>query len=286
MGAACGVFFGQLLYASGVYAVSAAQHHASGQRVPTPKMLLMGLEHAGLLASAAFCSGSCWQPVANLMQGARAAHASAGGHLRTRPTVKRAAAAPGQRCARARAARRAARPDTAAPRVLTPFRPSCARAGAAAPVSADPNTLFLIVLLGLWAIEGCIFFLALHAFRFLYADVVRLEGIESAFSRSSLIYDATLALSIGGAAGFFFATNGSYATNVLTRAFGVMPWTGPWEAALMGGGSNASGFIFAQAVQNVLFPANSSWADSRKKGQQQLKYTEGEVLLPYRTPFG
>jgi hypothetical protein len=65
-----------------------------------------------------------------------------------------------------------------------------------------------------------------------------------------------------------------------------MPWTGPWDAAFYGGASNATGFIFAQSLQNVLLPANASWADTRKKGQQQLRYTEGEVLLPYRTPYG
>jgi hypothetical protein len=56
-----------------VYAVSAAQHRYRGQPVPTPRTLLMGLEVAILLAMAAFCSGTCWQPVANLMQGACAA---------------------------------------------------------------------------------------------------------------------------------------------------------------------------------------------------------------------
>ena len=139
---------------------------------------------------------------------------------------------------------------------------------------------------GLWVIQGCIFFVALHTARFLFAEGLGLDAVEAALSRSSAIYDSTLALSIGGAAAFFFATNGSYATNILTRAFGVMPWTGAWTAACYGGGSNALGFIVAQAIQNLLFPANTSWADSRKKGQQQLRYTEEEVLLPYRTPFG
>ncbi len=74
------MFFGQLLYASGVYAVSAAQHRYRGQPVPTPRTLLMGLEVAILLAMAAFCSGSCWQPVANLMQGACAAAPCAFAH--------------------------------------------------------------------------------------------------------------------------------------------------------------------------------------------------------------
>ncbi len=134
--------------------------------------------------------------------------------------------------------------------------------------------------------QGCIFFVALHSVRLLFSKLFRFEAVEGALQRSSLIYDATLACSIGGAAGFFFATNGSYATNALTRAFGVMPWTGVWNAAFYGGASNASGFVFAQALQNVVLPANSSWADARKKGQQQLKYTEGEVLLPYRTPYG
>jgi hypothetical protein len=153
-------------------------------------------------------------------------------------------------------------------------------------VSTNPNVLFAIVASGLWVIEACIFFLALHTARFLLSAVVRMDAVEGCLKQSTLMYDATLAVSIGGAAGFFFATNGSYATNVLTRAFGVMPWTGVWAAAFYGGGSNATGFLFAQALQNVLLPANSSWADARKKGQQQLKYTESEVLLPYRTPYG
>lgn len=77
LGAAIGVFCGQLLYASAVYGVSAAQHHIAGQRVPTAKTLLMGLEHAALLAAAAFVAGTFWQPVANMMQGASHSHARA-----------------------------------------------------------------------------------------------------------------------------------------------------------------------------------------------------------------
>ena len=122
--------------------------------------------------------------------------------------------------------------------------------------------------------------------RFSFHSALHLDAVEAAFLSTTLIYDATLAMSIGGAAGFFFATNGSYATNALTRAFGVMPWTGPWNAAFYGGASNATGFLFAQALQNALMPVNNSWADARKKGKQQLKYTENEVLLPYRTPYG
>jgi hypothetical protein len=65
-----------------------------------------------------------------------------------------------------------------------------------------------------------------------------------------------------------------------------MPWTGPWTASFYGGASSATGFLVAQALQNALFPVNTSWADSRKKGHQQLKYTEEEILLPYRAPYG
>ena len=225
-GAFLGVFLGQLAYASGVYGVSVLQHRAAGQRVPTPKTLVMGVEFSLLIATAAFFSGFFWQPIANLMM------------------------------------------------VI------------AAPVSAAPNLLFAIVVTGLWVLEAIVFFVALHSARHAFSTLFRFEAVEAALQHSTLIYDSTLALSVGGATGFFFATNGSYAANVLTRAFGVMPWTGPWLAAMYGGGSSTTGFLFAQALQNAFFPANSSWADSRKKGQQQLKYTEEEILLPYRAPYG
>ncbi len=209
-----------------MYGVSVLQHRQAKQPVPTPKTLLMGLEFAALLATAAFFSGFFWQPIANMMQ------------------------------------------------LLC------------APVSASPNLLFAMVVTGLWVLEAIVFFVALHTARHAFSTLLRFQAVEAALQHSTLIYDATLALSVGGATGFFFATNGSYATNALTRAYGVMPWTGPWTGSFYGGASSATGFLFAQALQNAAFPANSSWADSRKKGQQQLKYTEEEILLPYRAPYG
>lgn len=211
----------------------------------------MGLEFAALVSAASFFTGFFWQPVANLMQ------------------------------------------------------------ALAAPVSTSPNLLFAIVVTGLWLLEAVVFFVALHSARFVFASVLHFEAIEAAMLQNTLLYDSTLALSVGGATGFFFVTNGSYATNALTRAFGVMPWTGPWTASCYGGASSVTGFLFAQALQNALFPANRTWADSRKKGcaplsaktraarlrcsllfacsacrQQQLSYTEEEILLPYRAPYG
>lgn len=79
-GAAFGVFTGQLLYASGVYAYSALVARATHSAVPTPKTLLMGLEIAALLSAAAFAAGFAWQPVVHMLVGASAdAHHAAAG---------------------------------------------------------------------------------------------------------------------------------------------------------------------------------------------------------------
>ena len=159
-------------------------------------------------------------------------------------------------------------------------------AGAVAPLSTNANLLFMLVLLGTWVLQGCIFLCGLQLSRFLMATLLRFEAIEGPMSTTTLVYDCTLSMSIGAAGGFFFSTDAGYASNPLTRAFGVEPWTNPFAASVFAGSSMVVGFIFAQSLQNALFPANTTWADSRKMGKQQLKYTSSEVLLPYRTPYG
>ena len=225
LGAALAVFVGQLSYASGVYALSAASARARGDVVPTAKTLLMGLEFAALISAAAFLAGFTWEPVVNAL------------------------------------------------------------IAGCATVSASANVVFLLVLLSTWLVQGAVFFVGLHGARFVMATLLRFEAIEAPLSTDTLVYDFTLSLSIGSASGFFVATD-AFANNALTRAFGVQPWTGPWTASARGGASMVVGFLLAQGVQNAVFPANTTWADVRKKGKQQLRYTEEEVLLPYRTPYG
>ena len=152
-------------------------------------------------------------------------------------------------------------------------------------MTASANGVFLLVLLSTWLVQGTVFFLGLHGARFVMATLLRFEAIEAPLSTDTLVYDFSLALSIGSASGFFVATD-PFANNALTRAFGVEPTTGPWTASARGGASMVVGFLLAQGVQNAVFPANTTWADVRKKGKQQLRYTEEEVLLPYRTPYG
>lgn len=253
VGAFTGVFLGQLLYASAVWAVAALSHAWQGNAIPTPRTLLFGLEFSVLLAAAAFVSGACWQPVVNLWVFVY------GGPVTTPPG----------------------------------------------------NRLFVGVLCGTWLLEGCIFFAALHFWRFVMSKLLRFEAIDAPFTVSTLVYDSSLSMSIGGAAGFFFASSGGGATNLLVRAFGVTLVTPVWRAAFYAGASNVTGFFVSQALQNALFPASTSWAvrasarsengfrlllthvpsgyhlqDLRKKGREQLNKTRSSVLLPYRTPFG
>lgn len=190
------------------------------------------------------------------------------------------------------------------------------------------------------------FFLALHAFRWALAGGARFEGahpspprvfrasacardaapppaahlaVDDAFTESSLVYDATLALSVGGAGGCFVFTEQALASNPLTSVFGVTDATPPLAGAVRAGAAYAVGFMAVQAVQVwigwahhhqithrasfvmdctcdemadhaplqvLLFPANTTWSDVRKKGREQLTKTRESVLLPYRTPFG
>ena len=160
--------------------------------------------------------------------------------------------------------------------------------------AASANTAFAALLLCTWLTMGSVFFVALHLTRYIMhtlgyvlQSLLAFAAIDGALTESTLVYDATLAISIGGASGFFTATCGpAYADNALTRAFGISSATNSWAASSYAGGSMVLGFVVAQAVQNVVFPANTNWADLRKKGRQQLRYTTSEVLLPYRTPFG
>lgn len=157
---------------------------------------------------------------------------------------------------------------------------------AAVAISLPPNARFATIVASLTLIQGAIFFVSLHGSRILYSHVLQFEAIDGPFERSALVYDSTLAVSLGGAAGLFFATEGPYATNVLTHLFGVFPQTSASLASFRGGMSYVVGFSVLQCIQNVALPRNTSWADLRKKGKQQLKVTTDDVFLPYRTPFG
>ena len=225
LGGAVGVFFGQFAYSCLVYGAAVVRKRREGARVPTPRVLLFGLEYSALIATAALITGCCWQPVTNGLM-------------------------------------------------------------AAAGESLPPNARFALIVASLTLIQGAIFFVSLHGSRLLYSVALQLEAIDAPFERSALVYDSTLSLSLGGAAGLFFATDGPYAANVFTRFFGVFPRTSADMAAFRGGMSYVVGFAVLQLLQNAAFPANTSWTDLRKKGKQQLKATESQVFLPYRTPFG
>ena len=155
----------------------------------------------------------------------------------------------------------------------------------AAPSQAG-NSTFVYLLLATWLVQSLVFFAALQCTRWLLHSLLRLEAIDSALGEGTLVYDASLSLSVGAGGGFFVATCGlPLANNLLTKAFGVQN-LGGWAACGAAGGSMVTGFLVAQAAQNALAPVNTSWADSRKKGREQLRDGGEKVMLPYRTPFG
>jgi hypothetical protein len=225
VGAALGVFMGQLAYASGVYAVTAVTKHARGEVVPTAKTLLMGLEFAALLSAGAFLAGFTWEPVVNSLL------------------------------------------------------------FALAPATTDANAVFVLILVCTLFIQGTVFFVGVQGARYLFSSLLHFEAIDPPLSSHTMTYDGTLSLSIGGAQGLFVATM-TFASNPLTKTFGVQSTTGPLVGSLRGGGSMVVGFLVVQTMQNIVFPASTTWADARKKGRQQLRYTREEILLPYRTPYG
>jgi hypothetical protein len=225
VGAALGVFMGQLAYASGVYAVTAVTTQARGEVVPTAKTLLMGVEFAALLSAGAFLAGFTWEPVVNSLL------------------------------------------------------------FALAPATTDANAVFVLVLVCAFFIQGTVFFVGVQGARYLFSSLLHFEAIDPPLSSHTMTYDGTLSLSIGGAQGLFVATM-TFASNPLTKTFGVQSTTGPLVGSLRGGGSMVVGFLVVQTMQNIVFPASTTWADARKKGRQQLRYTREEILLPYRTPYG
>lgn len=150
---------------------------------------------------------------------------------------------------------------------------------------SSANAVFVLVLICTTFIQGAVFFCGLQGARFALCNLLHFEAIEPPLAVHTLTYDGTLSLSIGGASGLFVATM-PFASNFLTKAFGVQPTTGAFVGSLKGGTSMVVGFLLVQSIQNALFPSSTSWADSRKKGKQQLRYTQDEVLLPYRTPYG
>ena len=69
-------------------------------------------------------------------------------------------------------------------------------------MTASANGVFLLVLLSTWLVQGTVFFLGLHGARFVMATLLRFEAIEAPLSTDTLVYDFSLALSIGSASGF------------------------------------------------------------------------------------
>lgn len=154
-----------------------------------------------------------------------------------------------------------------------------------------PSFLLLLVFTGL--IEGLVFFIGLHLFRFLYNTLLKFEGVDPPLTEGAFEQDATLALSIGGAAGMFVATEGYYDRNVLTDWFGVYSDTPVAEGCFLAGMSMVLGFGLAQSAQNVIMPVNTSWADQRHKGRKQMRdtgvdrpTTQSGAPEPYIPPHG
>lgn len=149
--------------------------------------------HTGiLLGSAAFCSGTAWQPLVDLLQGA--------------------------------------------------------------------NYSFFTVFSGTWVGCGTAFYLGLRGTRTILGGY--LEHIEEPTVENNM-NDKALSAAIGGATGFFVGTDAAYLPdqNFLIDMFGIKDGTPDLMGCAIAGSSTAMGFLAAQSVENVVYPAGKCWND-------------------------
>jgi hypothetical protein len=120
----------------------------------------------------------------------------------------------------------------------------------ASPFPDDQNGAFFLVLFSLWVLDAAVYFCGAQLARLLLVSwPLRWSAIEPAGTVSSLLYDGTLAWSVGACAGSFYCVD---APNPLTRAFDVKRKTTILQGAVLGGLSNTMGFLFAQALQKCV----------------------------------
>jgi len=244
LGAALGVFAANVGQLALVYGVSALHHAAEKQPLPATGLFKAGAQFSFFLAAAAFCSGFAWQPLMNVLTRLADLTASGPGHYIFHG------------------------PDNVSNHVVTQRE--------------DNNARFFVVLFGLWLLDGLVYFIGSQAFRAVLSFGLAWDAVEPPLKRSSLLYDGTLAISVGACAGSFYCVD---AQNALTSHFDVHPQTSLLMAAFLGGIANLIGFILAQGVQNVLLPPNTSWADLRVRGRRsEVMRALDQPLGPYRPP--
>ena len=213
------------------------------------------------LATAAFCSGTAWQPTVNV----RAPSPLDPCHSRAAPTLNSSSrclvcAVPARRRGlRLRHDRRRLRLHH---RLLLLRRVSgsaeCTR-GAHPPAPHTclhaPTRAHPLTPTSLPATRD-----SLRIGRIIYAPL----GLEPA-NYANLCGDAMLSASIGAATGTFVGTDISFgAANPLRPFFGVEDSMSDLEGCIRAGASTSAGFFVLQTTQNLLLPKDANWLDPVK----------------------
>jgi hypothetical protein len=116
------------------------------------------------------------------------------------------------------------------------------------------------VMLGTWLGCSTAFYLGLRASRTLLPQFLPTIDPCSDDNRAK---DATLALAIGGATGFFVGTDTVYlpSQNFLIDAVGIHPGTPNLTSCVVAGTSTSLGFFCAQSGLNFVYPSGKCWND-------------------------
>jgi hypothetical protein len=116
------------------------------------------------------------------------------------------------------------------------------------------------VMLGTWLGCGTAFYLGLRANRIL---LPRFLSHVDPCTEENKGKDAALAVSIGGATGFFVGTDTAYlpTQNFLIDIVGIHSGTPSLPSCVIAGSSTSLGFMTAQSGLNVLYPAGKCWND-------------------------
>lgn len=116
------------------------------------------------------------------------------------------------------------------------------------------------VVLGTWIGCGTAFYLGLRANRMILPRF--LSHVEPCIDENKG-KDATLALSIGGATGFFVGTDTAYlpSQNFLIDIVGIHSGTPSVAGCAIAGSSTSLGFMTAQSGLNFMYPSGKCWND-------------------------
>lgn len=122
------------------------------------------------------------------------------------------------------------------------------------------NLSFSEVFFGTWVGCGAAFYTGLRVCRTIYSGF--LEYVQEPTYENGK-NDASLSVAIGGATGFFVGTDAAYLPdqNFLIDVVGIKDGTPDLTGCAIAGTSTAMGFITAQSVENLIFPAGKCWND-------------------------